>query len=99
MTNGAALTGFTLTDGATRRAGDLNEEQSGGGVWCESTGSTISNCVITANAASCQGGGAYQGMLLNCVLSGNLVGQAGTTSFTDTSATNGSSYFYRVGVQ
>lgn len=78
MTNNAALIGFTLTNGATRSAGNATEEESGGGVWCEAnSGIIISNCVIIANAAGIQGGGAYQGTFFNCALFGNSVRASG----------------------
>jgi hypothetical protein len=71
MTNGAVLSGFTLTNGATRTDGDYGLEQSGGGVWAESTNAMISNCLICANSAFGQGGGAYLGTLNDCTLTGN----------------------------
>jgi hypothetical protein len=58
LTNGASLSGFTLTNGA-------------GGVRCESTNATISNCVIARNVAFGDGGGAYRGTLNDCTLAGN----------------------------
>jgi len=63
------LIGFTLTNGATRSSGNLTNEQSGGGVWCESVSATVSNCVLTHNYASQFGGAAYQGTLNNCTIS------------------------------
>ena len=63
LTNGAVLTGFTLTNGAAG-GGD------GGGVWCESVSAVVSNCVLTGNSAY-EGGGAYQGTLNNCTFNAN----------------------------
>jgi hypothetical protein len=72
LTNGAALIGFTLTNGATRSYGtDTLKEQSGAAVWCESTNAIISSCVLMHSYANYWGGGAYQGTLNNCTIAGN----------------------------
>jgi hypothetical protein len=62
LTNGAALVGFTLTNGVA---------YTGGGAWCESPSAVVSNCVLIGNSASFEGGGAYGCTLNNCTLTGN----------------------------
>jgi hypothetical protein len=77
LASGAALNGFTLTNGGARASGDLVMEQSGGGIWCEDNSACVSNCVITGNFAAQQGGGAFRGCLVNCVLTNNTAGSGG----------------------
>lgn len=84
LTNGATLSGFTLTNGATRATNDYVkfQESSGGGVHCEALQSyldppiVVSNCIITGNSAFGHGGGAYGGgvfsaQIIDCELRGN----------------------------
>ncbi len=61
--NGAVLSGFTLTNGAT--------SSSGGGIYCQAN-SIVTNCVITGNFSSADGGGGYAGVYYNCVITGNI---------------------------
>jgi hypothetical protein len=97
LTNGASLSGFTLTNGATRLSGDWNRERRGGGVWCESTSAYLTNCVIAGNS----GGAAERGTLDDCTLTGNLGGAYQSTlnhctltgNWTDSSASGGGAFF------
>jgi hypothetical protein len=61
--NGATLAGFTLTNG---------NSSFGGGVYCASTNSFISNCLIINNVASGEGAGICSGNLNNCAIIGNV---------------------------
>jgi hypothetical protein len=79
LTNGAALTGFTLTTGGSRSSGDLLLEESGGGIWCESSSAVVSNCVVGGNVAAQYGGGIYQGTLFNCIVTNNRAQNGGGT--------------------
>jgi len=75
LTNGAVLSGFTLTNGATRIDGDdpqaATVSNSGGGVWCQTRDAVVTNCVIAGNSAWGPGGEAHGNTLNNCTLTGN----------------------------
>ncbi len=83
LTNGATLSGFTLTNGATLPAGppgdsgDWYDEQSGGGVWCDTTNPVISNCIIVGNSAGDSGAGGINGTFVNCTFLNNFAFDAG----------------------
>jgi len=69
------LSGFTLTNGQTASSGDLTNEQSGGGAWCE-PGGVISGCVVIRNKMAGfnhgLGGGIYGGTVWNSTILTNL---------------------------
>jgi hypothetical protein len=72
LANGASLSGFTLTNGATRDIQwQTDLDWSGGGLWCESDSCAVSHCVAAGNSAANDGGGAVGGALKNCTLAGN----------------------------
>jgi hypothetical protein len=76
LTNGAALIGFTLTNGSS--AGSY----SAGGALSSSSSTIISNCLITGNISS-DGGGGADGTFYNCIITGNY-GNSGGGVFAST---------------
>src|ERR1017187_5166034 len=50
ITNGALLSGFTLTNGGTWFQSPDSRDKDGGGAWCE-TNAIVSNCIIVSNSA------------------------------------------------
>jgi hypothetical protein len=72
----SVLEGFSLLNGATLTSGSPMDLQSGGGVWCTTSG-IVTNCVFKNNSANYSGGGVYQGILKRCALTLNYANNAG----------------------
>jgi hypothetical protein len=93
LADGATLSGFTISGGATLTTSDIGRAQSGGGVWCNSTLATVLNCVISGNSAGFDGGGASSGTFVNCVFANNSAiegGGAYTATLNNCTLTNNS---------
>jgi hypothetical protein len=85
LTNGAALFGFTLTNGATRRAAFVADpDGNGGAVWSESADTVVSNCILAGNSAEV-GGGASASVLSQCMLVSNRAYFGGGAAFSQLS--------------
>ena len=69
LTDGATLSGFTLTNGST-----FSLEPNGGGVFCRSAKATITNCIVVGNSAVQAGGGVFQGTVLSSAIQSNVAG-------------------------
>lgn len=68
---GASISGFTLTNGATRAPGPVSgngTETYGGGVYCASPSATVSNCILIGNFANDSGGGVFGGTVFNSLI-------------------------------
>ena len=92
-TNGASLNGFTLVNGVAGNTNLIPNRSSilvkGGGV-CGSTlgGGVVSNFVLTANAASGDGGGAFTVVVVNSQLTDNLAINGGAAALINCSIVN-----------
>ena len=77
LATNAILCGFTLENGATGISNVIGASvDSGGGVFCVSTNSIVSNCVLTNNS-SIFGGGIYGGTLNNSLVIRNAARSGG----------------------
>ncbi|MEI6395099.1 MAG: choice-of-anchor Q domain-containing protein, partial [Verrucomicrobiota bacterium] len=95
---GASLIGFTVTNGQAGGSSNLSLTtygggNLGGGIFCESDSSMVSNCVVAGNAAM-NGGGVSGGTLYSSVLLGNTA-WVNILANTNNMGTGGGAYYSR----
>ena len=78
--DGCVLAGVTLTNGHTVSYGHAQNEESGGGAWCEQ-GGIVSNCLGVNCRADRYAGGVMYGNVRDSVLLRNLAGSGGGAAY------------------
>jgi hypothetical protein len=101
ITNGALLSGFTLTNGGTWFQSPDSRDKDGGGAWCE-TNAIVSNCIIVSNSAiGGYGGGGIRGSYYSCTIISNttglFAGGGASSCFMSNCIVNGNSSWYNGG--
>jgi hypothetical protein len=99
LTNGAALVGFTLSNGSTRGGSSASIDTDGGGAWCEGNDCVLANCTIAGNLALIFGGGVNGGTVNNCTVRNNQSyagngGGAANATLLGSTLLNNSAYGY-----
>jgi len=83
------LDGFIITNG-TGNTIDNSENTYGGGIFCDSSSPTITNCTITGNTATFHGGiscnNSSSPVITNCTITGNLAAYGGGISCNNSSS-------------
>ena len=77
--SGAKLSGFTVASGGNyyQQYSQNEDDVNGGGIYGESPGAVVADCIIMGNAGCWYGGGADNCTLNNCLLAGNNAWQSG----------------------
>jgi hypothetical protein len=80
LAGGAAISGFTLTNGYTGTThGPCASIIGGGGAWCASNGEIVTNCIVVGNRAGCDGGGVVGGTVIASKVISNSASAGGGT--------------------
>jgi PKD repeat protein len=77
LTDRAILDGFSVMNGCTRLFASPYGNCEGGAVYCSGPDASVTNCILSANAAGWKGGAVYGGRICDAVLQNNWARHGG----------------------